>query len=234
MAGSTLPSSGSSRPPRGRSRTKFLLFSTVILLGLGFVGGVYATKVAMKSPLWVQHVFGFEMPSVAQATPTPSLPLPPVAPVAPVPPTTPPPAPTPPITDSHAAANTPDHSKVNHSGPPSPADEQGFLGHWEITDEVKGGDGAPTQVQSVYVFNADGTGEFDTNGKKMYGLRWILAGDFLTLTYDNEESPQGDDGAIRMRWSVSPDKTLLTLVPDNGKDARPTLYSVGAGVYHKK
>jgi len=234
MAGSTMPSSGSSRPPRGRSRTKFLLFSTAVLLGLGFVGGVYATKVAMKSPVWVQHVFGFEMPPVVQAPP--SSPLPPAAPVASVPPSapTPPAAPNPPTADNHTAGANPAHGVVSRTAPPSPADEQGFLGHWEITDEVKGGDGAPTQVQSVYIFNADGTGEFDTNGKKMYGLRWVLSGDFLTLTYDNEESPQGDDGAIRMRWSVSPDKTLLTLVPENGKDARATLYSVGAGVYHRK
>ena len=233
MAGSTLPSSGSSRPPKGRDRTKFWLFSMAVFLGVGFFGGVTATKYAMKSPVWVQHAFGFEMPTVAIVDAPPSKPLPPATPTPQTVPT-PPSAPNPPTGDNSTAADTTAPKKDAHSGPPSPADEQGFLGHWEITDEVKDGDGAPTQVQSVYVFNADGTGEFDTNGKKMYGLRWNLSGDFLNLTYDNEESPQGDDGAIRMRWSVSPDKTLLTLVPENGKDARATLYSVGAGVYHRK
>jgi len=204
-----------------------------VFLGVGFFGGVTATKYAMKSPVWVQHAFGFEMPTVAIVDAPPSKPLPPATPTPQTVPT-PPSAPNPPTGDNSTAADTTAPKKDAHSGPPSPADEQGFLGHWEITDEVKDGDGAPTQVQSVYVFNADGTGEFDTNGKKMYGLRWNLSGDFLNLTYDNEESPQGDDGAIRMRWSVSPDKTLLTLVPENGKDARATLYSVGAGVYHRK
>ena len=52
-------------------------------------------------------------------------------------------------------------------------------------------DGAPTKIDSAYIFNADGTGEFDTNGKKMYSLRWTIAGEFLTLTYDNEQAPQG-------------------------------------------
>lgn len=230
MAGPSLPPSGSARPPRGRSRTKFLLFSTVVLLGLGFFGGVSATKHAMKGPDWVQRLFGIEMPPAEQAVvppPKPAAPASTVAPpVAPVTPIAPP-------ADSHAVAATPD-SNAAHAAAPAPADSQGFLGRWEITDEIQAGDGIPTKIQSGYVFNADGTGEFNTNGKKMYGLRWNLSGEFLTVTYDNEQAPQGEDGAIRMRWSVTPDKTLLTLVPDNGKDARATLYSVGPGVYHKK
>jgi hypothetical protein len=227
MAGSSMPS-GSARPSRGRSRTKFLLFSTVVLLGVGFFGGVSATKRAMKGPEWVQRIFGIQMPPAEQAVvAAPKAVAPPVVPpaAAPVAPVTPP-------ADAHVAAAPP--AANTHTAPPSPADEQGFLGHWEITDEVQGGDGTPTKIQSAYIFNTDGTGEFDTNGKKMYTLRWTLGGDFLTLTYDNEQAPQGEDGAIRMRWSVTPDKTLLTLVPENGKDARATLYSVGPGVYHKK
>lgn len=230
MAGTSLPSSGSTRPSRGRSRTKFLLFTTLLLLGLGFFGGVSATKRAMTGPPLAQRVFGIELPPPAQVVVVPPKPAAPpiiVQPPAPVPPVTPP-------SDNHVAAVPPAANSSSRAAAPSAADAEGFVGHWEITDEVQAGDGTSTKIQSGYVFSADGTGEFNTNGKKMYGLRWALSGDFLTLTYDNEQSPQGEDGAIRMRWSVTPDKTLLTLVPENGKDARATLYSVGPGVYHKK
>ncbi len=233
MAGSSMPPSGSARPSRGRSRTKFFLFSTLVLLGVGFFGGVSATKRAIQGPPWMQRIFGIELPPAEQVVVAP-----PKAAATPItPPTAPPPpvasVPTPP--ENHAAATPPATSATAHpSSPSATVDPQGFLGAWAITDDVKSGTGVPTQIQSAYVFNADGTGEFDTNGKKMYDLRWNLSGDFLTLTYDTEQSPQGEDGAIRMRWSVSPDKSLLTLVPENGKDARATLYSVGPGVYHKK
>ena len=229
MAGSSMPPSGSARPSRGRSRTKFFLFCTLVLLGIGFFGGVSATKHAIQGPAWMQRIFGIELPPAEQVVVSPpkavAAPItPPTAPVASVP--------TPP--ENHAVATPPANSAPSHPTSPAAADPQGFLGAWAITDDVKVGTGVPTQIQSDYVFNADGTGEFGTNGKKMYDLRWNLSGDFLTLTYDTEQAPQGDDGAVRMRWSVSPDKTLLTLVPENGKDARATLYSVGPGVYHKK
>jgi hypothetical protein len=227
MAGTSLPTSGSARPPRGRSRTKFLLISSLLLLGLGFFGGVSVTKRAMTGPAWVQRVFGIELPPPEQVIVTPPKPTaPPVV--------AQPPAPVSPPVENHVDVPAPAAKDSAHTNSASAADPEGFVGRWEITDEVQAGDGTPTKILSGYVFNADGTGEFNTNGKKMYGLRWVLSGDFLTLTYDNEQSPQGEDGAIRMRWSVTPDKTLLTLVPENGKDARATLYSVGPGVYHKK
>ena len=231
MAGSSSPSSGSPRPSGGKSRMKFFLFTCVVLLGLGFFGGVSATKRAMYGPGWVQRAFGIELPPPEQVivTPPKQAAAPPVIPPpsASVPPVAPP-------AETHVATGVPPVVGSPHPASAPASNEEGFLGRWEITDDVQAGDGTPTKIQSGYVFNTDGTGEFNTNGKKMYGLRWVISGEFLTITYDNEQSPQGDDGAVRMRWSVTPDKTLLTLVPENGKDARATLYSVGPGVYHKK
>lgn len=207
---------------------KFFMFTSVVLIGIGFFGGVSAAKRAMNGPSWVQRVFGIELPPAEQAVvvaPRPAAAAPTVPPpTAPVPPAAQAPA-------TRAVASAPPVSPT----PSVPAsDEEGFLGRWEITDDVQAGDGTPTRIQSGYIFNTDGTGEFNTNGKKMYSLRWVISGEYLTVTYDTEQAPQGDDGAVRMRWSVTPDKALLTLVPENGKDARATLYAVGPGVYHKK
>jgi hypothetical protein len=230
MAVSGSSPSGKSRPLGGRSRVKFFLFTCVVLLSVGFYGGVSATKRALTGPDWMQRVLGIELPPAQQAVVVPPKPVappviaPPVAPMAPV--EAPP--------ENHVAATAPASGPTARPAPASPTDPEAFLGRWEITDDVQAGDGIPTKIQSDYLFNADGTGEYGTNGKKMYGLRWVISGDFLTVTYDSEQAPQGDNGAIRMRWSVTPDKTLLTLVPENGKDARATLYAVGPGVYHKK
>ena len=231
MAGTSLPPSGGARPSRGRSRTKFLLFSSAVLLGLGFFGGVSATKRALNGPSWAQRLFGIELPPAEPPIASPAKPVP----AATLPPVSPPAAPAPPA-DAHVTAIQPSSSPVpsHPASPPSANDEQGFLGRWEITDDVQPADGTPTKITSDYLFNTDGTGEFDTNGRMLYSLRWTISGEFLTLTYDTEQAPQGDSGAIRMRWSVTPDKTLLTLVPENGKDARAALSSVGPGVFHKK
>ncbi len=227
MAGIGSSPSGSSRPTGGRSRVKFFLFSTLVLFGLGFFAGISATKHAMTGPGWAQRLFGIEMPPPVE----PAVVKPAAAPAPPV--TAVPAAPTAPVPENHVAVSVP--PPVPPSGAAaSAADAQGFLGHWEVTDEIQPGEGAPTKITSGYVFNADGTGEFDTNGKKMYGLHWKTSPDFLTVVYDNEQAPQGDTGAVHLRWSVNADKTLLTLVPENGKDARASLYSVGPGVYHKK
>lgn len=225
---------GMSSPPSGSARMKFYLFSITVMFILGFVGGVSATKRAITAPDWVQRMFGLHLPppqQVAVATPQTTAPPTnpaPSTPAEPVNPSSNPPA------NHQPTASTPKTDDPDATASKPTGDAQGFVGRWEITDEIQAGDGTPTKILSGYVFNADGTGEFNTNGKKMYDLRWNLAGDYLTVTYDNPQAPAGDDGAIRMRWSVTPDKTLLTLVPENSKDARESLYSVGHGVYHKK
>ena len=229
MAVSGSSPSGKARPSGGKSRVKFFLFMCIFMLGVGFFGGISATKRALVGPAWMQRVLGVELPTVEQAVV--SQPKPAASPVPQ------PPAPSAPVTappDNHIAVGAPEVHSPSQPAPASSADLEDFLGRWEITDEVQAGEGVPTKIQSAYVFNADGTGQFDTNGKMMYSLRWTISGAFLTLTYDNEQAPQGENGAIRMRWSVTPDKTLLTLVSENGKDARATLYTVGPGVYHKK
>lgn len=220
---------GMSSPPSGSARMKFYLFSITVMFILGFFGGVAATKRAMVGPDWVQRVFGIHLPPPQPAAVAPQQAAPPIVQAQP-----PQKDPAPPAQTPDPAANANKDKDNTTQTPPPASDAQGFLGSWEITDEVQVGDGAPTQVRSGYVFNADGTGEFNTNGKKMYGLRWNLADDYLTVTYDNDQAPAGDNGAIRMRWSVTPDKKLLTLTPENSKDARESLYSVGHGVYHKK
>ncbi len=229
MAGIGSSPSGSARPSGGRSRVKFFMFATLAMLGIGFFVGVAATKRAVAGPPWAQRLFGIELPPPQEAVVSRPAAAPP-APVV-VPPTVPPPVI--PVPENHVETAPPGPISASGSQPPV-VDNQGFLGHWEISDEVPIGDGTAAKITSGYVFNPDGTGEFDANGKKMYGLRWTISGDFLTVIYDNDQAPQGDSGGVRLRWSVNTEKTLLTLAPENGKDARASLYAAGPGVYHKK
>ena len=88
---------GSGRPIRKR-QFPFGLVMLIFGMGLGFWGGIAATKRALNSPVWVQRIFGVSTP-VPPPPPTPApvvaaTPPPPVvAPSPPVAPPTPPSAP---------------------------------------------------------------------------------------------------------------------------------------------
>ena len=92
--------------------------------------------------------------------------------------------------------------------------------------------GTKDKVHSSYIFNADGSGAFETNGQKMYDLTWEAEdGNVLAITYALD---QGQPWKVKLRWSVNTNHTLLTLVPQGDKDARGQIYGTGPGVYHKK
>lgn len=256
MAGDSPLTSG--RPP-GRKR-QFPFGLVMLLFGFigGFFTGIWAIKRAMTGPGWVQWVFQVKptappapvVVSQPAANPTPPAQANPTPPAQPVQPN---PQPANPGTGTSSPANpnavtgntgtsTGAQSGSSETGNPnkgdggnsSHTDEQGFVGKWEITDDLKQNGGSPSKVTSAYVFHPDGTGEFDTNGKKMYDLHWQTDPDYLNVTFDTDESDSAPKWTTKFRWSVDGSHTLLTLVPDS-KDARAALYNItGPGVYHHK
>jgi len=253
MTGSS-PSIGA-RPPGKKRQFPFGL----VMLLFGFIGGFFtgtwAIKRAMTGPGWVQGIFGIKMnPPAAPTNPTnPVIVNTPVA-VNPSPPAGPvqqPVTPVTPGTSSGMPANpdigsgtpsgtsTPPVGTSGTSGTgnpvsPSHTDEQGFTGKWEIVDEIKATGNKPSKITSSYTFNPDGTGEFDTNGKKMYDLHWEIDQDYLIVNYDMDPSDTEPKWSTKYRWSVDGSRSILTLVPE-GKDARAALYnSTGPGVYRRK
>jgi hypothetical protein len=228
----------------------------------GFFTGTWAIKRAMTGPGWVQWAFGIKnspppAPPAAPNQPVANTPvaqpgnvnsqIPAAAPQSPAPVSpgtgTGTQAGSNPTTGTQANTNPPNGSPnppVNPSGSggtasPGLADEKAFLGSWEIVDELKSGGNASGKVTSAYTFLPDGTGEFDTNNKKMYDLHWQTDQDFLEVTFDTDSSQSGKKWISKFRWSVDGSKTILTLVSEGEKDARAVLYdTTGPGVYHHK
>src|SRR3954470_15991126 len=90
MTGSGSTPSGIGRPTRKRP-FPFGLVMLAFGLGLGFYGGVAATKRAMSAPVWVQRIFGISVPAPAAPPPVVAIaPGPPLAERQPVPPSAPP------------------------------------------------------------------------------------------------------------------------------------------------
>ena len=249
MTGSAKLSSGLGKPTRKRP-FPFGLVMLLFGLGLGFYGGIAATKRAMKAPPWVQRIFGISYTAPVMA-PTP-------APVA----AQPQPAPTPiaavqsgstpnPAAEVGAGFNVGAPDSMANLSPttklekPEPTaqpekhgkkrivDSRDLLGTWNVTDRLPSDVGAANTVRSTYVFNSDNTGEFDSDGKKLYDFRWKPAGDDIAVDYDGEGPDPNQPWSVKLKWSLNDDRTVLTLVPMNGKDPRGFVYSLGPGVYRK-
>ena len=49
------------------------------------------------------------------------------------------------------------------------------------------------------------------------------------------QGPDADQPwTAKLGWSLNDNRSVLTLVPVTGKDARSFVYSLGPGVYHRK
>jgi hypothetical protein len=235
MTGSSATATGG-RPPRKR-HFPFGLVMLAFGLGLGFYGGVAATKRALSGPAWVQQVFGLS--AYSRPTPPPAAPVaPPVVAAAPAPnPPTPPTTAQPPAATGDAPGT--DASSTETAPPPTghvkraPADSRDIVGAWTVTDSVPSGKEATSTMTSSYVFRADNSGEYDANGKKLYDFHWSPAGDSISLDFDGVGPDPNQSWNVKLNWSLNDDHDVLTLVPIGGKDPRSFVYSLGPGVYHK-
>ena len=230
MAGTGNSPIGAGGPKRKRP-FPFGLVMLAFGLGLGFYGGVSATKQAMVSPVWVQKIFGVSMP-------VPTAPSAPAVVLTPSPPRSDPPtAPAPPSDTNVSPANPKpaDSSEASEKNEPKQAaDSKNLLGTWTVTDSLSK-DGAPTSsMTSAYGFRSDNTGEYDANGTKLYDFHWTAAGDEISVDFDGEGPDAGQPWNAKLKWSLNGDKSVLTLVPSTGKDPRSFVYSLGPGVYHHK
>ena len=246
---STISSSDGAGRPRRKRQFPFGLVMLAFGVGVGFYGGVAATKRAMVSPPWVQRIFG--IPAAAAIAPVPAVTPAPTATSAPAAPPsassaaaaqTEPAAPTAPD-DTHESPASPTASSTPPSGPigaPEPrqakraAGSKDIVGSWTVTDNLTRAGVPASPMSSTYVFRADNTGEFDATGKKLYDFKWSPVGDDIALDLEGEGPDADQPWTARLKWSLNADKTVLTLVPSQGKDPRSFVYSLGPGVYHKK
>jgi hypothetical protein len=199
--------------------------------GLGFYGGIAATKKAMVSPVWVQRIFGISMPASPAA--------PPVVAVAPAPPASKPQI-APPANAPETANGQPNADANNSNAAPSkPAkssapDPKDLVGTWTVTDSLSKDGGPTSSMTTSYVFRADNTGEFDANGTKLYDFHWTATADEISVDFDGEGPDANQPWNAKLKWSLNEDKSVLTMVPSSGKDPRSFVYSLGPGVYHRK
>ncbi len=237
MTGSVSSPPSTGRPQR-RRQFPFGLVMLVFGLGLGFYGGVGATKRAMASPPWLQRIFG--LPVVTAPIPSPAPPTT-SAQLAQAPPTAPAPGEIkvgPKQSGTVATGTNPDSPDPTVKPEKSPKrrapDAKDLDGTWSATDNVTADGSAASSLTTAYVFRGDGTGEFDSNGKKLYDLRWTATADEISIDFDGEGPDSGQPWSVKMKWSINDDRTMLTLVPLTGKDPRSYVYSLGPGVYHRK
>ena len=236
MTGSANTPTATDRPRRKR-QFPFGLVMLIFGLGLGFYGGVAATKRAMTSPTWIQSIFGVSS-AVAPTAPAPASPTtivttPAAQPTAPTPAV--PPASPPAGIATDTGSNQPDPAvKPEKPVKPHAADSRDLVGTWVVTDTLAGDSGAGSSVTSSYTFHGDNTGEFDSSGKKLYDFRWKPSGDELSIDFDGEGPDANQPWNAKLKWSLNDDRSVLTLLPSSGKDARAFVYSLGPGVYHHK
>jgi hypothetical protein len=88
-------------------------------------------------------------------------------------------------------------------------------------------------VTSDYIFEAGGTGEFDTNGKKLYDIHWEDANDYVLITFVTDTDGE-QNLKVKMKYSINGDHSVLTLAPEGKQDPRGTMYGAGSRVYHRK
>jgi hypothetical protein len=234
MAGTVASPLGVDRPRR-KKQFPFGLVMLAFGLGLGFYGGVAATKRAMTSPTWVQRIFGISSVAVPALAPqsTVTVTPPASAPTAPAL-TVPPPSPPSSIGTGTDASEPDPTAKPDKPAKKRTADSRDLVGSWSVTDSLPSDGAATSSVTMTYAFHGDGTGEFDANSRKLYDFHWKPAGDDISVDYDGVGPDPNQPWNAKLKWSLNDDHTVLTLIPTEGKDARGFVYSLGPGVYHRK
>ena len=235
----TPPSAGK---PRKKRQFPFGLLAMAIGASLGCWGGIVMTKKAMTGPVWIQKIFG--LPQIEQNI-VPLIPpkMPEVRPV---------------LTESPSSKITLDPTQLKKmdelkvmngassrtvdidtpepgrdQNPAHPAELKDIMGTWEVSDKLVSG-GKSSSVVSGYLFKGDETGEFSSDGNKLYDFRWFKEGDGLMLQFDGDAPEGSNSWEVKMTWSLNADHSLLTLIPHGGKDPRAVLYGSGPGVFHKR
>lgn len=253
-----MPASDYSATPSARAKRKRPFPFGLVMLGFGFIigtcTGVWATRKIYLGPDWIQKASGLAsdvaavrasgapaaLPAPAStlsAQPTPAQPASVAAPTSAAPETKP---------KSDEDASKPDESaptadkpdgeaaKTEPRKPARPAEVRDLTGIWETTDKISSEGASGPTVTSAYQFKDNKTGVFESGGKKLYDFRWKPVGDDIEIVYDGEGPEPGKPWAATLRWTLNADRTVLTLIPGSGKDARAFLYSLSAGVYHKR
>lgn len=258
-----MTSGDSSISSAGKKRLRRGCLWTLIMFSIGAYAGIAFTKWALTGPDLVRRIAHITLPAVPPVVPAPQAPavvnnnaLPQYGPAnngasGGVPNA----SQSPPQTNGNIGQNgpaggTPSTSTGSGSpgsggassfshGPSVPQPPQNppaggwLVGDWEITDMLHPTGSQSSSVTSQYMFDEGGTGEFDTNGKKLYDLHWEDAGEYLLLTFVTDA--EGDQNLkVKMKYSINGDHSLLTLAPEGKKDPRGEMYNVGPGVYHRK
>ena len=236
---STLPAAGKLRKKR---QFPFGLVAMAIGASLGCWGGIAMTKKAMTGPVWVQKIFG--LPQIVKNVEPPVPPKMPEAKTIPTPIS--PVIATPDLSESRKTAepkgtNSASNRTIDIDIPEPDRDQnpaykaqlKDIMGTWEVSDKLVSG-GKSSAVVSGYLFKEDETGEFSSDGKKLYDFRWFKEGDGLRLQFDGDAPEGSNSWEVKMKWSLNADRSLLTLIPHGGKDPRAVLYGSGPGVFHKK
>lgn len=247
----TAGGSGGGITKNGRKRLSGACCFTIVIFGLGLYAGLATAKQALIGPEWQRRVTGLTSfgptvaipPDVHQAVQQmindhradqsdPTQPQPPGAQIVPDK------APVQQRSDTNPTlpGKSPDVSQGNinqTSQPQVPTGSKSLTGAWEVTDELHPLGSKATTVTSRYEFEEGGSGEFDTNGKKLYSIHWEDAGEYLLITFVTDL--EGEQNLkVKMNYSLNPDGTLLTMIPTGKKDPRSELYGVTMGVYHRK
>ena len=221
--------------PKKKKQFPFGLLMLCFGAILGAWGGISVTQRAAAGPEWARKLFHMPQREIVIA-PAPPLIVkpevkidPPLAPVAEIPQN--------PkeknLKIEPTADEEPNETAVKTTSPTKKAEMKDIIATWEISDKLTA-NGSTGTVTSAYAFHEDETGEFSSNGRKLYDFRWVKKGEDILLQYDGDAPDGSSSWEVKLTWSLNDDHSLLTLIPHGGKDARALLYGSGPGVYRKK
>ncbi len=221
--------------PKKKKQFPFGLLMLVFGVILGAWGGISVTQRAAAGPEWARKLFHMPQKEIVLAP----MPPPIVKPEVKIDPPAAPVAETPqkskdqnPKIES-ATNNDANETADETTAPTKKAELKDIMATWEISDKLTA-NGSTGTVTSAYAFHEDETGEFSSNGRKLYDFRWVKRGEDILLKYDGDAPDGSSSWEVKLTWSLNDDHSLLTLIPHGGKDARATLYGSGPGVYRKK
>ncbi len=221
--------------PKKKKQFPFGLLMLVFGVILGAWGGVSVTQRAASGPEWARKLFHMPQREIVALPAAPPIVKPevkidpPVAPVVETPQKQ---------KDQNSKIEPATNDDANETAdkttaPTKKTELKDIMATWEISDKLAS-NGSSGTVTSTYTFRDDETGEFSSNGRKLYDFRWVKKGEDILLQYDGDAPDGSSSWEVKLTWSLNDDRSLLTLIPHGGKDARALLYGSGPGVYRKK